>query len=361
MSVRSKSLTTAVVRVSYDIRVSVDQAVQLCRPEVLWLQQHPWTHLFSNWTVLESCAPGDVVCSYQPVGLLALYEDLFSQKGSNGANKGQTVCRAVLQRDFPKEGEASLAIVELSGRSDCLCDVGVVISRTSDESVSHIQEVFESPNMPDWILHLLFRQFRSIACTPVSWETAMLAYSPVLAEQCGFTVVSLKKFGKGGPMVPRFTQKEDPSDEEFQWSVWGDFESFTLRAYLQCVLSLYGIDSSEIFDSLDGRRVVYWQAVVRTSTWSRLWCVLQPLFKEQAAAYRRHHGGTQAPVLRADTPPRFREEPIDFARLQCGPLETIGDERPLPVKNTFVHFDENDSDEFYDTYDTLSLCSSIIH
>lgn len=343
--VRAKSDTTSIIEFSYDINVPLDQVIRLCRPEVLFrLEQHPWMHLFCDWSLLETVAPGDVVCSYQPVPMLALICDLFSraQSSTQGCAENRFLGRAVLQRDYPEFGEVSLGMAGFGTQANFLSNIGMTISRTSDESVTHVRETYETPHVPDWMIMRLFRHFGHYLYQNALWEIAASVYSPILEEQCG-VVVGLKKCCRGLPLVPWRNQEEKGlEEEEFRWLLPDDPESFTLTTYLQHILKVRGLDASVIFDSLDGRRVVYWQAVVRKAVWSQLWCTLEPIFKQLSTAYRKHYGCTGAPFIRAGVSPRFRSEPVEFARLRYGAAGCSSEESPLPVKNTFVHFAEDE-------------------
>merc|ERR1712070_553220 len=109
-----------------------------------------------------------------------------------------------------------------------------------------------------------------------------------------------------------------------------------LSAYLKHVLAAFGMDTSIIFDSLDGCRLVPFQAAVKRGVWPHIWLALEPFFKKHRSAYRRHYGGSGAPNIQADVSPRFcqRAAPVD-PQDAC---ISVDDDLALEVKNTFVHF-----------------------
>merc|ERR1712100_985078 len=101
--------------------------------------------------------------------------------------------------------------------------------------------------------------------------------------------VTLKKCCRGPPLIPRFGKVLDHLvSEELDWEPQESSSCFNLSSYLKHVLGLCGMDSSIIFDSLDGRRLVSFQAAVKRAVWPRAWQALEPIFKRHRAAYRQH-------------------------------------------------------------------------
>lgn len=176
-----------------------------------------------------------------------------------------------------------------------------------------------------------------------------------------YTIVRLQKYGKGPPLLPVIrAQRSVPAQWPNDIAGWEQMDAtgFTLPQYLQEFFSRLGIEA-EIFDTLDGRQVVPYQAVVREKEWEHAWAQAEDFFKEQKTAYRQLLGVATAPKLEAKGEARFVA--LDLASLQASapaPVvdvvdvvdefrRTLNDKaasapssfQELPVKGTFIHFD----------------------
>merc|ERR1711862_532364 len=105
------------------------------------------------------------------------------------------------------------------------------------------------------------------------------------------------------------------ASQKFGWYPQAENGRTALSTYLRAVLKTCGLDAFEIFDSLDGCRLVRYQAVVRRAEWPESRQALEPLLKEHKAAYRRHYGGTGAPYVQADVRPLFERWPAGAGQL----------------------------------------------
>lgn len=260
-------------------------------------------------------------------------------QASWGSESKQQLCRCTLRRDFPSVGQVSIAMLDLndsSHNSYVGLDCCFVISRTGDESVSLLQEVFEMPRLPRWLLRLVLSSYCRTCKITSSCETVSSLMQQALEEESGFLVVTMKKCCRGFPLVPSIAEAGHES-ETFCWEQPDSSCCFSLSSYLQGILSLCGIGPDVIFDNLDGRRLVSFQAAVRRVLWPRLWETLEPIFRKQRAAYRQHHGGSGAPQIQVDVPPRFCNEPAYPAEMLEDDAST-DDGIVLQNKNTFLHF-----------------------
>lgn len=335
-------------RVCYDVDLPIEEAIIMCRPEAMMCPDHPWYNGRPNLEVVRSVAPGHLCSSHQPSGWLCHLRSLMSPSLAWQESKEQHVSRFVLRRDFPKPGEASLAILDANpGNSTFVNDSTMLLSRTGAERVTRIHEVFEGPQVSKWMVQLLFSTFWTKHSYDFCWKATDSLKTASLEEKCGYMAVTLKKCCRGLPLLPyRVKVADEAEEEEFQWVVQQP-GSFTLAGYLQHLLSLCGA-VDRVYDSLDCRRVVPFQAVVSRAHWAKQWTILEPMFKKQRAAYRRHNGGAGAPQLQADVPPRFQSAAVDCASLpgfevsesveNSDAYENIDADKmvPLVVKNTFV-------------------------
>jgi hypothetical protein len=339
VDVAVKSPSALLVRSSYNLPIPFDMAVRLLRPEAMCVPENPMVLPFcKECQVLKTLAPGDVICSMQFRSWFLAQLRLLATT-SWGFDSKQMWMRLQLRRDFPSLGEVSVVMVDLSvdpQGSILALDCGIVVSKTNDESVVLIQEMFEMPRLPSWLLKLVLSSYcRTCAIAEVSCKNISSLVQQSL-EESGFLVVTLKKCCRGFPLVPSLNEPGKAS-EDFQWDSPDSSSCFSLSNYLQHILNLCAIGPNAIFDSLDGRRLVPFQAAVRRVLWPRLWETLEPIFRKQRAAYRQHHGGSGAPQIQVDVPPRFCHEPAYPAEMLEDDAST-DDGIVLKHKNTFLHF-----------------------
>jgi hypothetical protein len=279
----------------------------------------------------------------EPNSRLAAVLQLLSPaplKAKDREAMSKLVVRLIFRRDFPSPGEASLAMLDLG--CGLVGDWGVTIAKTGNESVQ-IREVYDLPRLPDWLLQLLLRfELKHFDYRSLFEATSVLTHQ-ILEDECGFMVLALKQCCRGLPLLPSVAE-DMATLEELSWIPQDSSSAFGLTTYLQHLLGLVGLDPEVIFDELDGRQVVPFQAVVNRALWHRLWQTLAPLFKKQRAAYRRYYGGSGAPQIQADVLPRFCSNEQTHLR---GPLQWDGsasDNDELQVKNTFIQFTTDQCD-----------------
>merc|ERR1712224_279217 len=151
-----------------------------------------------------------------------------------------------------------------------------------------------------------------------------------------YAVLNLRKCTKGLPLLPKkgiFAEPpaSDPSDE---WEP-AVLSNFTLAAYLRAFLERLAFPGGEhLHDSLDGRLLVPYQAVVPRAVWAELWASLAGAFRTQRSAYRRLVGGRCAPEISECANPRFLDKMTGELRKQSSSSEP----KDIPVRRTFVHF-----------------------
>jgi hypothetical protein len=184
-----------------------------------------------------------------------------------------------------------------------------------------------------------------------SWD---FAYSPVyqqVTEEANYIVVGIRRCVKGPPLLPRHNCSIDALKVSNEWmEAENGGVRFGLPEYLRTFLSRLGVNDVEIYDMLHGRQVVRYQAVVQQRTWQRVWALLETPFRIQRAAYRRAHGGSNAPDISIDMDPRFLASNDTYALDNSYALTDAFDSNMcicdgaqtsisnLPTSRTFIHF-----------------------
>jgi hypothetical protein len=174
-----------------------------------------------------------------------------------------------------------------------------------------------------------------------------LIASPVmnmaLSGDLRYVAINLKKLHRGLPLLPALNQRDDMLIRPLEWEE-ADAD-LNLTHYLRIFLFRLGHPelAGQIYDRLDCRKVLRYQAIMRASVWVSIWTVLETPFAEQRAAYRRLRGGTHAPVLQSGEP-RFEalleDRQRDLAHrvgLARGAVASVG----LRISKTFLEVSAN--------------------
>lgn len=125
---------------------------------------------------------------------------------------------------------------------------------------------------------------------------------------------------------------------------------FGFPEYIRTFLERLGVDDVDIYDRFRGRQVLRYQAVVQLQAWERAWAKLEPAFRAQRAAYRRQHGGKNAPEISIGRPRFVPSDDAASAAVSSDSSESgssilmprddnysgVGP----PILNTFIHFPE---------------------
>ncbi|CAE8604490.1 unnamed protein product [Polarella glacialis] len=258
-----------------------------------------------------------------------LTDDLVAPEPLTGALSDQEfenvphLARVTLRRDWPQLGQAGMMVTphepeddkddELIGRSMAfLCAFW-----KNPEDASKLCGVV--------LLHLTSKKFSVLAKQHFGLLTRVAAdfgKSCVTTDQGGqelreidlnfYVVIGIKKCQRGPPLLPSQMLREGTvrvaAGDHLglgMWERW-DEERFTLPEYLRSfIFSLLGQPEVEVYDALDGRQLVPYQAAVPRELWTSIKPALMTAFAIQKAAYRHVQGGSCAPALCDDTAARF--------------------------------------------------------
>lgn len=201
------------------------------------------------------------------------------------------------------------------------------------------------PQMPAWTRILagpmVMRLLQNVHLELIAFHRDMQlqpAHADRVRADANYIVVSLRKCSRGGPLLP-----VGPRCNRWEQTDTHAGLRMPLCKYLQEFLSRLGVSGVNFHDSLDGRKLLPYQAAVLLDAWNRVRQILEQPLAEQRTAYRRLFGGSAAPDVRIVAEPRFatdveRDAPDD-AMLTSG-MSSAGHagEGSVPVRGTFVHF-----------------------
>lgn len=112
--------------------------------------------------------------------------------------------------------------------------------------------------------------------------------------------------------------------------------------FLRAFLSRLGCNDIPIYDSLDGRYLVPFQAAVCRKDWERAWSILEAPFRVQRSHYRKSLGVKQAPELDLTVKPKFRPF-LEANAPQEENLDASSVTLRFSIQRTFLHCAESDS------------------
>lgn len=340
----------SLVRARYELPASWSDIMVMARPEAFSHPRRPEFDLFiSECHVEKLIAPGDAIC-HMNLSLTSLLRRLaahfpvhaaaFLARVIKGLDLVSLRFRLTFRRDFPCAGRCAVAFVPLHPETGELCDaVGFVRAwafllepHPVDAGTVCLTQVEQLPlRVPDWLVSMQARVYH--LQHNALWKFSESKEYREVIESLDYVVLSLRKCMKGHPLLPSGPISEKisvatPSDcwEQPSW------ENFTLAAYLTTFLRSLGVEDVQLYDRLDGRDLVWYQAAVLRGAWWRACAVLAEPLRLHGIAYRRMLGGRHAPELSEGRVPRFKHVQTSSAN-----------EHPdmvLPVFKTFVHFPE---------------------
>eukprot|EP00405_Crypthecodinium_cohnii_P020571 CAMPEP_0206468426 /NCGR_PEP_ID=MMETSP0324_2-20121206/29617_1 /ASSEMBLY_ACC=CAM_ASM_000836 /TAXON_ID=2866 /ORGANISM="Crypthecodinium cohnii, Strain Seligo" /LENGTH=401 /DNA_ID=CAMNT_0053941871 /DNA_START=35 /DNA_END=1240 /DNA_ORIENTATION=- len=309
-------------------------------------EDSPMADLFEEFVCLKSFGPGDMICTVKFVKWYAAMLDLLM--GLKWPDTiGQTLLtRLVTRRDCPEPGVTFFG--GLLVENTCPVPLwGMVIMEGPQPETTAMHELWQFPTMRQELLQPVIGHMCRIY-SKQNWE----GDAEQLEERNGFIVMTIRKCCRGPPLLPVAPQGnlETMSEEwldALTWDVYEDPSEFTLPLYMRYLLACFGKKEIEIFDQLDGRHLLFYQAAARRSDWLEIWGIWQLFVRRHSSAYRRKLGGSGAPGFQGDVPPRFGTSvqpriPESTTSASTPQEEEEQEEYPwtwgLPIKNTFVHF-----------------------
>uniref|UniRef100_A0A7S4GKM9 Uncharacterized protein n=1 Tax=Oxyrrhis marina TaxID=2969 RepID=A0A7S4GKM9_OXYMA len=331
---KTVSPTVSFLRNEYLIDLTVEESINFMRPEVTFHHgRKDFDPLVANATILQLFAPGDVLgwVSLKPCQFWAAAA--IVNHAPDASKPGQMI-RSVRRRDFPAPGLSCIVhmpvhpetMVMLEQQGLVKAGAYIIMPAPGQEGKALNVEIQRVYRPSDWALALM-----PDGSTFLKHWASCYKKSKVYQEvQDGkvdevYLVITLRKCERGPPLIPVDSMLQ-------QWEPCAR-EAFSLPDYLRRFAEVLGA-SLEVFDRMDGRHLVPYQACCVTTHWEAVAPALDPAFKAQRTAYRRANGGTGAPVLATGSQPRFVDRPVIHPNL-------VESGYGATVRHTFLKFDED--------------------
>lgn len=347
------------LRVQYEICLSLAELHETMRPEVFFDSRRPvWDSAFVECGVERVFTPGDAAIWYRPVfgsksstlGISCAAVVGVAQAVVSAAPENALSLRWTVRREFPAADEFALAAAPFCPKTGALQEengvqraMAIGFRRHRDDpGMTAATEVRLLRRVPDWSLEHMagFHLQRWSWCERYKISTV---YRDIASGRSAYIVVCIRKLTRGPPLLPRQVAASDTGTDKGSLSA-SDWEpvraSSTCAWYLQTFFNRIGV-AVDVHDMLDGQMLVYYQAALRRGDWDHARAVLDKgPWRELGAAYRKLHGGTNAPKL-AICWPKFRGK---FAAESRSPAHFSADNLSVckadvpPVIGTFVHY-----------------------
>jgi hypothetical protein len=346
------SKDVALVRAQYEMPLPFNFSIFFGQPEVFFSPHRP----ASRWQVAcgieRVIAPGDAIAwcqlrmSSENLRELALIGTLQSSVGFATVR-----VRHLIRRDFPHEGSFTIVAAPLHPETDALIDelfaaksAVAILEAHSDPSKTKITEVKLLKRVPAWAVPRAFGMHFKQQFDTINDYTDSSVFQNILMGAGRYIVVGIRRCSKGPPLLPSKPCRPDEVSIEAEWL---EAESggvrFGLPEYLTAFLANLGITDTIVYDRIHGRQVVRYQAVLQSTAWEQVWAVLEAPFRVQRAAYRRRHGGSNAPDITIDMEPKFLATSSSAAPYPAGDSAHTS---LWPTARTFIHFSDGvDSDK----------------
>lgn len=359
----------SLLRAEYEIKLSFADAYALIRPEVYFDERRPDFDI----TLLECgvervYAPGDAMCFYRPmlssksatIGIARAAIVGSAKVSASGMQAGDALrVRWVNRRSFPSPDQCSFLIAPVVDESGALGEQdGVSLAMVScfgrhpddPEGRTRVTELRMLRRVADWSLEHTAGYYRQ----KEQWIERYKASSVYQAVRSGATkyvAVGISKLTRGPPLLPKDNANHwgwvEGKRFDADWEHVCSSNSFAW--FLQTFLHRIGINV-EVYPTVDGQRLVYFQAALLREDWDRASTALDSgPWRAHNAAYRAKYGGKHAPKLSVSEP-RFCDHPLPGAA-QVAPamtdeVESVKSEPcRIPVLATFIHFGKHVSGE----------------
>lgn len=261
----------ALVRLSRTVSVPLEHIVALVRPEsLLGGAATAMSHgLVAEAEVVRSFSAGDVLGRVRwPKDGTGLLWAVLRDRSLRPAYITSDGCyRLTLRRNFPTAGTVVSTCIPLdTDRFELREKLGaqsttMLILEPEAGGTTRMAVVEKVSRRNLWLLPLVPRW-----TLLESIEDKSLAFHEQAAKQWGFVVLRIRKCCKGPPLLPTTW----PAPLQAQWVccvVDSGEREFRLARYLQQLLKAVGLHSLEIFDDVDGGRLVFYQAAMRRTSW----------------------------------------------------------------------------------------------
>jgi len=239
-----------------------------------------------------------------------------------------------------------LATRTANGRAS-MCDVVELCPTTGK---ARVHSFIFLPTAHKWMMPMMAKHLNSTCQRQLNLSLESI---PPALMASPFVVLRIKKCSRGPPLMilspaeaSQLVKGDTMYFNEEYWKQGAPHGEFGFALYLQTLLVQLGLSQfvEDVYDSMDGRQLVFFQAALRTCIWPQIEATITHFFNKHASAYRHWYGGRAAPNLQVTgaNPIFVDQSPVSP---RCSALDFHADTyfpdfQKLQHKNTFIHFEE---------------------
>lgn len=299
------------VRIERDCCIALEHLINMTRLEMASAGRNvPWMKY--KVRALQILSPGDTIFEASvDTDKKNLKTAIRLIAGIFSASPGPTLMRRVVRRDYPSDGMFTVCCIPMGSSNGNLIVSGThsrnAICRQLKVSEMGVEITtvttflqFPWPSLPVWVLPLL-----RVALIYQKGYIDFSQLGSLNAARQVFMTCKLRSCGSGRPMLPTRMASctADSSSINCSWAP-APAEGFTFPVYLSAFFRAIGL-AVRVFDCLDGRRLVPYQAVLLTDEWENVCATFEKYFAAQKTAFRRFYGRNACAKIYFFTEPRF--------------------------------------------------------
>lgn len=359
------------LRAVYEGNLSWADTKELLHPEVFFDPRRPsWDRSVHSCGVEHVFAPGDAMCWQRNIlstkssslcvaraALVGFAQPTKRIPGATDENHvGELRRRRWMVRDcFPSPEHFACLSAPVCPRTGNLLEesfvptlyavVGYIHRHPEDQNRCTVTEVRVLSRMPEGSIDAMAAYYMK-RDELMGQYTASSVYVQTRICCALYAVVGISRLSKGPPLLPKACLVgdrggQDPVGDMNLVCEWEPaHHANTCAKYLQEFLHRVGVDI-DVYDQLNGRRLIYYQAALRHDDWMRAQAVLDGgAWEAHCAAYRRILGARRSPKFTRCEEPRCQDHVVDSE----SPFQPATEKRRsdkadfMPVAATFIHF-----------------------
>lgn len=362
----------SLLRAQYTIDLTLADTLQAIRPEIFLDPRRPsYDKGVLECGLEQVLAPGDCITLMRPqISTQSMHINIGAAPivgavpvAAHGTENSLRQ-RWIVRRKFPTPDEAAFVCAPICPQTGALLEQQQKINQATNQAIScavgaHpddpegttlVTEVRLLRGVADWCMeHMAGFYLQKNHWVP--GYKASPVYEEVNNGSASYVVVSLSKLTRGPPLLP-------PGGSDSAWASvesegvsfdaeWQEVDALSNCSwYLREFLHRIGLKVN-VYSSLDGQNLVYYQAALWRSEWNRVRAALDGgPWRAHGAAYRKRHGGKHAPRLAICAEPRFRDNAIivpshvvsEVDKALRYEAEGQSEGHLVPVVGTFVHY-----------------------
>lgn len=311
----------SVCRLEYILKTDVAARDIFVRPELLNMLDQLQERF--PFTIERQLAPGVVdafldfsaMCAKRPLSRL------LHAMAEKGAPTSHEPIRFIVRHDFPEVGEQMVVVTGRPGVSDLNTRALVTVfsPHRAPGSCRVTRMLFLRRRFfPTWA----WRFGDTWKNHDMKFLSGQIMMSPLMMslrqrDRSYYSVLMIKRCLAGPPLLPCSSRSKDRvaiDDDDFPFWVQGNQQDFSFPVYLRSFLPLTACPHVDVYDQVDGKKLVPYQAVVPRHQWQLASEAFDAAMRIQRKAYRKRGNCHRVPQVDAsgEDTAKYTHDPTQF-------------------------------------------------